>query len=98
MLIAKKDCIICHGNGLVGTYYHAIDENDVEPCECVYEESNILLFNSTQQKYVSRIEEEVVFLTSSDVKAVVFSDDKTAQLLIDKLNQDSNDQFTMVLQ
>lgn len=33
-----KDCLICKGSGLTGTYYIAIDDNDVEPCECTYSE------------------------------------------------------------
>lgn len=97
MLIAKKDCHICHGKGLVVTYHEAIDDNDVEPCECVYDESTIFLFNSTQQKYVSRIVEEVAFLTTSDKEAMTCPDDNTAQLLIDKLNDASKDQFTFVM-
>jgi hypothetical protein len=37
---ADPNCKICHGNGLVGTYFYAIDDNDLEPCTCVQEDSS----------------------------------------------------------
>jgi hypothetical protein len=36
--IPDPNCLICKGTGKIGSYYHAIDDNDIEPCECIFNE------------------------------------------------------------
>ncbi|EWG08881.1 hypothetical protein [Cytobacillus firmus] len=37
MLVGDKNCKVCKGYGLIGTFNRGIDDNDLEPCECVKE-------------------------------------------------------------
>jgi hypothetical protein len=34
---SNPKCDTCKGTGVIGTYFHAIDDNDLEPCVCVQE-------------------------------------------------------------
>lgn len=90
-----KNCPECKGEGLVGTYYNAIDDNDVETCVCVQYES--LIFNSTNKKYVKNEHNGVVEYTPLESEAVIFYEEEDAESTLMMLNDIYPDCFTLLV-
>lgn len=90
---ADKTCQECKGEGLVGTYNHGIDDNDIEPCDCVRFESRI--FNSTTKQFVLNERNGVVEYTPLETEAVIFYEEDAESTLV-MLNDIYEDCFTLI--